>query len=83
MIGVFGPLAVVISLGEASALPTSDNVILSFCRNYGRSVFSQCRLDVVVYESRGNVALWCDSTSSDGKGSADPGPERASGTDFR
>jgi hypothetical protein len=68
MIGIFGPLAVLISPAQASPLPTTENVMLSFSRNYGRSVFSQCRLDVVVYESRGNAALWCDSTSSDGKG---------------
>jgi hypothetical protein len=68
MIGVIGLLAGLISVAQASASPTTDNVMLSFSRNYGRSVFSQCRLDVVVYESRGNAALWCDSTASDGKG---------------
>jgi hypothetical protein len=68
MIGVFGPLAILMSLAQASALPATDNFILSFSRNYGRSVFSQCRLDIVVYESRGGASLWCDSTASDSKG---------------
>ena len=66
MIGVFGLLAVVMPLGLVSA--TTDNVMLSFSRHYGRAVFSQCRLDVVVYESLGSAALWCDRPGSDGKG---------------
>jgi hypothetical protein len=33
MIGVIGLLAVLSSVGQASASPTTDNVILSFTRN--------------------------------------------------
>lgn len=68
MISVFRLIAVLISLGQASPPPTSDNLTLSFSREYGRSVFSLCRLDVVVYESRGRAALWCDSTAFDSQG---------------
>ena len=68
MIDIFGPLAVVVSLAQASALPATDNFILSHSRNYGRSVFRECRVDVVVYESQGSATLWCDSTTVDPKG---------------
>lgn len=68
MLDIFGPLAVLVSLAQTPAPPTTDNFILSHSRNYGRSVFSQCRVDVVVYESQGSVTLWCDSTALDSKG---------------
>lgn len=68
MINVFSLIPVLLSLGQASLPPTSDNLTLSLSREYGRSVFSQCRLDVVVYASRGSAALWCDSTASDSQG---------------
>jgi hypothetical protein len=67
----------------AVTLAATDNIILSFTRNYGRSVFSQCRLDVVVYESRGTVTLWCDSTSLDSKGRAILDLNARQGTDLR
>ena len=62
MIGVAGLLAVLIWLAQVSPPPSTGNIILSFSRHYGRAVFSECRLDVVVYESRGTADLWCDST---------------------
>jgi len=68
MIGVLGSLSVLMSLAQALPLPPTENVILSLSRHYGRAVFSECRLDVVVYGSRGNASLWCDSTSVDSKG---------------
>ena len=68
MIGIVGLLAVLISPGQLSTLPTADHVTLSLLRQYGRSVFSQCRLDVVVYGSGGSAALWCGATAADGKG---------------
>ena len=60
------------ALAQALPLPGTDNVILSFSRQYGRAVFSECRLDVVVYESRGAATLWCQSTSSDSRGRSVP-----------
>ena len=68
MLNVFSLIAVLISLGQASPPPTSDNLTLSLSREYGRSVFSLCRLDVVVYESRGSAGLWCNSTAFDSQG---------------
>lgn len=56
------------TFAQASTLPRTDNVRLSFSTHYGRSVFSECRLDVVVYESRGAATLWCKSTASDSRG---------------
>jgi hypothetical protein len=44
------------------------NFVLSLAREYGRAVFSQCRLDVAVYEGAGRASLFCVSPGSDGKG---------------
>jgi hypothetical protein len=55
---------VLLSLAQVSPIPATDNVILSLERGYGNSVFSRCRVDIVVHESRGVATLWCDSIPS-------------------
>lgn len=65
---VFG-LLVWLSLAEAPLQQATDHVILTLSQTYGRAVFRQCRLDVVISESRGVASLWCDTGASlDGKG---------------
>ena len=46
------------TLAVANAQP-SDNIVLSLKREYGRALYTQCRLDVVVFERQGRVSLWC------------------------
>jgi hypothetical protein len=61
--------AVAIILLTAMWQPTAfGNFMLSLTREYGRAVFSECRLDVVVYAGTGSASLNCVSAGTDGKG---------------
>ena len=69
MIRVFGPLLLLLSFAQGSPQPSTDDFILTLSREYGYAVFRQCRLDIVVSQSRGGANLWCDyGASLDGKG---------------
>jgi hypothetical protein len=50
--------AIVFGAVEAASAPSS--FVLSLNRDYGRAVFGQCRLDVVVFENKGSSQLWCE-----------------------
>jgi hypothetical protein len=69
---IVGALGLLMAFAQPLSLPASDNIMLSLSRVYGRYLFRQCRLDIVVYESRGTANLWCDVRPSlDGKGRPD------------
>jgi hypothetical protein len=69
MLRVFGPLLLLLSFAQASPKPSIDNFLLTLSRDYGKAQFRQCRLKIVVYQSRGGANLWCDyGASLDGKG---------------
>jgi len=47
---------------------SSENFQLSLIREYGRSHFQQCRLDLVAYEGRVTASLQCSYSGRDGQG---------------
>src|SRR3954465_13712403 len=74
MLRVFGPLLLLLSFAQASSQPSIDNFLLTLSRDYGKAQFRQCRLKIVVYQSRGGANLWCDYLSApDSKGRPSPG----------
>ena len=38
---------------------STDHIVLSLQREYGRALYTQCRLSVVAFERQGRVSLWC------------------------
>jgi len=47
-------VATVTLIGQAT-----ENVRLSFKREYGRALYRECQLDVTIFEARGLAALQC------------------------
>jgi hypothetical protein len=46
---------------------SSNNIVLTLEREYGRALYTQCRLGVVVFERQGRVSLWCALNMPGGK----------------
>jgi len=46
------------------AQPPDNNVRLSLHQQFGRARFSECRLDIVTYESAGNASLRCERNTT-------------------
>src|SRR5258706_14707526 len=46
---------------------STDQVLLSLKRDYGRALYSQCRLNIVVFGRQGRASLWCTLNKPGGK----------------
>ena len=46
---------------------STDQVLLSLKRDYGRALYTQCRLNIVVFARQGRASLWCAPSMAGGK----------------
>ena len=66
IVGYWFSVMLLATAAVANAQP-SDNIVLSLKREYGRALYSQCRLGVVVFERQGRASLWCALNMPGGK----------------
>jgi hypothetical protein len=51
----------------AHAQSSTDHVVISLKREYGRALYTECRLSLVVFRRQGRASLWCALNTAGGK----------------
>jgi hypothetical protein len=51
----------------AHAQSSTDHVVISLKREYGRALYTECRLSLVVFQRQGRASLWCALNTAGGK----------------
>ena len=46
---------------------STDHMVISLKREYGRALYTQCRLSVVAFGRQGRVSLWCALNAPGGR----------------
>ena len=66
MVRHFSCAALLATVAVAQAQST-DQVLLSLKRDYGRALYTQCRVNIVVFEHQGRASLWGSLNTPGGK----------------